>query len=98
MCALLIGCMLLAGAASLAAEPLQLEARIGLGNVSGRVDHLAIDVARQRLFVAELGNNSVDIVDLKAGKPLKRLSGLNGPQGVGYAAGADTLFVASAGD
>jgi hypothetical protein len=33
---------------------LQLEAKIPLGNVNGRIDHMAIDVARQRLFVAEL--------------------------------------------
>ena len=42
--------------------PLVLEAKIALGNVSGRIDHLAIDLGRQRLFVAELGNNSVSVV------------------------------------
>ena len=43
-------------------SPLVLEAKIALGNVSGRIDHLAIDLGRQRLFVAELGNNSVGVV------------------------------------
>ena len=46
-------------------EPLTLQAKIPLGDVKGRIDHLAIDHARQRLFVAELGNNSLSIVDLK---------------------------------
>jgi hypothetical protein len=45
--------------------PLQLEAKIPLGDVRGRIDHMAIDLARQRLFVAELGNDSVSVVDLK---------------------------------
>ena len=51
--------------------PLVLEAKIPLGEVSGRIDHLGIDVKRQRLFVAELGNNSLGVVDLAAGKVLR---------------------------
>ena len=43
---------------------LRLEAKISIGNVSGRIDHMAIDLTRQRLFVAELGNNTVGVVDL----------------------------------
>jgi hypothetical protein len=42
-----------------ASPPLILEAKIPLGPVSGRIDHLGIDVKRQRLLVAELGNNSL---------------------------------------
>ena len=60
-------------AQSAASEPLQLEAKIPLGNVSGRIDHMAADVARHRLFVAELGNNTVGVVDLKARKVLHRM-------------------------
>ncbi|MER9220852.1 hypothetical protein NKI48_18270, partial [Mesorhizobium sp. M0644] len=44
--------------------PLRLEARIPLGDVRGRIDHMAIDLKRRRLFVAELGNNSMAVVDL----------------------------------
>ena len=62
--------------------PLTIEAKIPLGDVRGRIDHLAIDDARQRLFVAELGNNSLSIVDLKGQKVLHRITGLNEPQGV----------------
>jgi DNA-binding beta-propeller fold protein YncE len=81
-----------------ATEPLALEAKIALGNVAGRIDHLAIDMPRQRLFVAELGNNSVGIVDLKERKLIRTLPGLKQPQGVGYHQPTDTLYVASAGD
>jgi len=78
--------------------PLQLEAKIPLGDVRGRIDHMAIDLGRQRLFIAELGNDSVGVVDLKGRKVLHRISGLKEPQGVGYVPSTDTLYVANAGD
>jgi DNA-binding beta-propeller fold protein YncE len=78
--------------------PLQLEAKILLGNVRGRIDHLAIDLKRQRLFIAELGNDSVGVVDLAAHSLLRTVTGLNEPQGVGYEPSTDTLYVANARD
>lgn len=83
---------------ALAGDPLVRESEIPLGNVAGRIDHLAIDLRRERLFVAELGNNSVGVVDLKAGKAVRQLTGINAPQGVAYLASADTLYVASGTD
>jgi YVTN family beta-propeller protein len=77
---------------------LRLEAKIPLGRVAGRIDHMAIDLARKRLFVAELGNNSVGVVDLDARKVVHRVTGLREPQGVAYAPATDTLYVASRGD
>jgi DNA-binding beta-propeller fold protein YncE len=84
--------------AQTASPPLILEAKIPLGQVSGRIDHLGIDVKRQRLLVAELGNNSLGVVDLAAGKVLRRISGLREPQGVAYVPSSDSVFVANAGD
>jgi YVTN family beta-propeller protein len=75
-----------------AATPLVLETKIPLGQISGRIDHLGIDVKRQRLFVAELGNNSVGVVDLAAGKVLRTISGLSEPQGVAYVPLADSVL------
>src|SRR5437867_9521839 len=77
---------------------LQLEAKIPLGNVSGRIDHMAIDLARRRLFVAELGNNSVGIVDLNGRRVIRTLEGLKEPQGVAYLPSMGTLYVTNAGD
>jgi YVTN family beta-propeller protein len=77
---------------------MQLEGKILLGDVSGRIDHLAIDLARRRLFVAELGNNTVGVVDLNEQKVKRVITGLKEPQGVGYVPSSDTLFVANAGD
>jgi hypothetical protein len=82
-----------------AAEPgLVLERTIPLGAVKGRIDHLAVDLGRARLFVAELGNGTVAVVDLKTGRVERRIAGLHEPQGVGYSPTADTVFVANAGD
>lgn len=93
-----------AGAAILAVPgwatdaPLVLEVKIPLGQVRGRIDHLAVDVARQRLFVAELGNDTVGVVDLAHQAVLRTLTGLHEPQGVGYEPSTDSLYVANAGD
>ena len=86
------------GHAAEAPAPLVLERTIALKGVTGRIDHLAIDLARKRLFVAELGNGTVDVIDLAAGAVLHRIAGLREPQGLAYAPAADILAVASAGD
>ena len=80
------------------AGPLHFEATIPLGDVRGRIDHMAVDLARRRLFVAELGNDTVSVVDLEAREVVKRLSGLHDPQGVAYLPATDTLYVANGGD
>jgi DNA-binding beta-propeller fold protein YncE len=51
---------------------------------------------RKRLFVAELGNDSLGVVDLAAGNVARTLTGLSEPQGVGYEPATDTVFVANA--
>ena len=85
-------------AASPAAAPLSLERKIPLGGVQGRIDHLSVDLARQRLFVAELGNGSLGVIDLQQSKLLHRIESLKEPQGVTYVPGSDTVYMASAGD
>ena len=89
---------LLAAIAARAAEPLQLENRIALPDVRGRIDHMAVDVGRKLLFVAELGNDTLDVVDVAAGRQVRRIAGLAEPQGVGYAPAADLVAVAGAAD
>ena len=77
---------------------LNLEGKIALGEVKGRIDHMALDPMRSRLFVAELENNSVGVVDLTARKVIRVIAGLTEPQGVGYEPSTDTLYVANGGD
>src|SRR2546430_470157 len=79
-------------------DPLVLESKIPLGDVKGRIDHLAVDAARERLYVAELGNDSVGVLDVKERKLLRTLHGFREPQGIGYEPSTDTVYVASAGD
>lgn len=94
----IVAAALLAAPALAAEEPLLLERKIPLGEVSGRIDHLAVDVAGHRLFVAELGNDSVGVVDIESGALLHRIAGLHEPQGVAFVPDAGVLYVATAGD
>src|SRR6266478_7791462 len=102
--AALAGIMARAGTAGQASAqsadtgPLQLETKIPLGEVRGRIDHMAVDLKRQRLFVAELGNDSLGVIDLANQKLIRTITGLKEPQGVGYEPSTDTLYVANAGD
>jgi DNA-binding beta-propeller fold protein YncE len=84
--------------AQVPSPPLVLEAKLPLGAVSGRIDHLGIDLQRRRLFVAELGNDSLGVVDLAAGKVMRTVSGFSEPQGVAYVSFADSVYVANGGD
>src|SRR5262245_22823486 len=74
--------------------PLELVRRIELPRVEGRIDHLAYDAAAGRLFVAALGNNTVEVLDVKAGAHLRSLPGFREPQGI--AALSDMRIVAVA--
>jgi len=47
------------------------------------------------LFVCALGNNSLEVIDLRTGKLAHTITGLDAPQGVGYAPEANRLFVAN---
>src|SRR5713101_8287537 len=62
--------------------PLVLVQTIELPNVEGRIDHLAVDRDDQRLFVAALGNNSLEVVDLRGNTHLRSIKGLHEPQGI----------------
>jgi DNA-binding beta-propeller fold protein YncE len=78
--------------------PLALETKIPLGPVSGRIDHMAVDLKRQHLFVAELGNDTLGVVDLGARKVMSTMFGLKEPQGIAYEPATDAVYVANAAD
>jgi hypothetical protein len=85
-------------AAADSAPPLELERTIILQKVSGRLDHMGVDLGRRRLLVAELGNDTVDVVDIEAGSAIGRISGLSEPQGVAFEPSSDLIVVANGGD
>lgn len=63
-------------------QPLKFVRAIELPGVEGRIDHLAYDPSTDRLYVAALGNNTVEVIDAKDGSHLKSLPGFHEPQGI----------------
>src|SRR5215470_6363394 len=96
----LIAVAFMAGARAPSQEksPLRLTQTIALRNVEGRIDHLAVDLQSQRLFLAALGNDTLEVIDLKAGKAIGSVKGLREPQGVAFISEANAVYVANGGD
>ncbi|HVY89013.1 MAG TPA: YncE family protein [Hyphomonadaceae bacterium] len=88
-----------AGCASADKGPksLVLEHAITLPKVKGRIDHLAINPEKTRLAVAELGNGSVDVLDIETGAVAHRITGLREPQGLAFSQDGSLLIVAEGG-
>src|SRR5258708_29307404 len=78
-----------------ASQPLRLEKTVELPDVQGRIDHLSADVKGGRLFVSALGNNTVEVIDTKAGKRAQTIAGLQDPHGVLYVPAVHLLYVAN---
>jgi hypothetical protein len=74
-----------------------LAGRIELPGTHGRLDHLAIDLEPDQLFVAALGDNAIEVIDLKAGKRIARLEGHGEPQGLVFMHSLQRLLVANGG-
>lgn len=88
-------------ASALCAEegaPLVLKHSIALPGVEGRFDHAALDPATHRVFFAALGNNTLEVVDVAAGRRLRTISGLKKPTGVLFLAEENLIVVASGDD
>jgi DNA-binding beta-propeller fold protein YncE len=77
------------------APPVREVQEIPLPGVQGRLDHFTIDAKRKRVIFSGLGNNSVQIVDVFAGRMIHQIDGLAEPQGTLYLAEGDKLFVAN---
>ena len=94
----LLGFALITQGQAAEAPPLALEATIPLPDTRGRIDHLAVDLVRKKLFIAELGNGTIDVIDLNSRKVVHRINGLKEPQGIVYEPKSDLIAVASGGD
>ena len=75
--------------------PLKLTKTIALPGVEGRIDHFAFDAAGERLFVCALGNNTVEVVDLRKGVRVHSITGFGAPQGIAYIPELKRIFVAN---
>jgi DNA-binding beta-propeller fold protein YncE len=76
-------------------KALLLTGSIPLAGVSGRIDHLAFDNKRQFIYVAALGNNTVEVIDLKNKKLVYSIKGMSEPQGIRYISESDAVFIAN---
>ena len=74
---------------------IELKQTIPLPGVEGRIDHFDFDALGERLFVCALGNNSVEVIDLRKGERVHSITGLGTPQGIAYIPELDRLFVAN---
>jgi len=81
-----------------AAEPLRPVQTIPLSGVAGRIDHMAADLIHKRLFVAALGNNTLEVIDLTTGARTHSIAGLHEPQGIAYVPDRNQIYVANGGD
>jgi len=81
-----------------ASPALQLTTRIALPNVDGRMDHLSVDLAGQRLFATAFDNHTVSVIDLKSGKQTNSIANVDEPQAAYYDAATNHLFVSAGGD
>lgn len=81
-----------------AGEPLRLVQKIPLPSVEGGIDHLGVDVQGQRLFISALGNNTLEVLDLREGRRLTSITGLREPQGIFFVPKVNKLFVANGDD
>src|SRR2546426_9755576 len=93
--ALLVAFCLYPSAAHAEERVLQLKQTIPLPGVEGRIDHLALDSSGERLFVCALGNNTVEVIDLRKAERIHSITGLGAPQGIVYISELDRLFVAN---
>ncbi len=68
---------------------------VALPGVQRRIDHLAVDPAAQRLFVAALGNHTLEVLDVAGGQRMTSIPGLDEPQGVAYLPSLHRIVVAT---
>src|SRR6266496_4587273 len=94
----LVSCLGLSVVHAQAADMLRLTKTIPLVGVKGRFDHFAADIQGKRLFVAALGNNTLEVIDLAAGKRLRSISGLHKPTGVVFLPELNQIGVANGDD
>lgn len=79
-------------------QPLRPAGSIPLPGVTGRIDHLAADVVGRRLFVAALGNNTMEAIDINAMRVSKSVTGLREPQGIRFLPDRNRIVVANGDD
>jgi hypothetical protein len=77
-------------------QALRLVQTIPLPGVTGRLDHMGVDLEKKRLFVAAVANNTLEVVDLTGGRVIKSLAGFKDTQDALFLGGDfNKLYVSS---
>lgn len=80
-------------------QPLFLDRIVPLPGAAGRFDHMALDPKSGRVFVADFGNDTVDVIDVRRATLIHSIrGGLDEPQGVAYIPGLNRIVVSNSGD
>jgi DNA-binding beta-propeller fold protein YncE len=93
--AVLIACYGCMTAAKAEEKSFKLKQTIPVPGVEGRIDHFALDASGERLFVCALGNNTVEVLDLRKGERIHSITGLGAPQGIAYVPELNRIFIAN---
>ena len=95
--AILLTCLLAVRVGAQTSTTLKLVQTVPLPGVEGRIDHMTADPPGHRLFIAALGNDTVEVVDFETGRRLHTITGCSEPQGLVYLSKPNQLFVANGG-
>jgi hypothetical protein len=77
-------------------DTLRLVQTIPLPGVGGRLDHMAVDLEKRRLFVAAVANGTLEVLDLDAGKVINSIPGIKDAQDALFLGGQfNKLYVSS---
>jgi DNA-binding beta-propeller fold protein YncE len=87
----------IAATATVAGDPLVFVRAIPMANIHGRIDHLTIDTTQHHLFVAALGNDTVEVLDTESGATVRSLPGFHEPQGIGQPLAGNVVAIANGG-
>jgi DNA-binding beta-propeller fold protein YncE len=79
-------------------DRLTLISKINLPGVNGRIDHIAYDSVNHLAFIAALGNNTVEVININTDQLVHTITGLHEPQGIIYIASIKKLVVANGGN
>src|SRR3982751_1870736 len=94
LCSFVLSCT---GQKPFGSQYLTLDKAISLPGVKGRIDHMDVNLKGQIVYMAALGNNTLEAIDLKTGKVIHSIKGLDEPQGVAYIPQHQEIFVANGG-
>jgi DNA-binding beta-propeller fold protein YncE len=79
-------------------SPLKLIATTPLPGFSGDFDHFAVDLKGNRLFLAAEDHKTVEVFDLRSGKPIHSITGFGQPHAILFLADMNKLIVTDGDD